>query len=110
MTPVTLELGGKDPAVILPETNLTRSIPLWMRGVLCVIDCVAAALSCLTLLSSLAKTLARIVSASNASWCTTRSTTSLSGFLQTVFRGSVLDPALQMLAVTVSLRPWTVER
>jgi acyl-CoA reductase-like NAD-dependent aldehyde dehydrogenase len=42
MTPVTLELGGKDPAVILPETDLNRSISLWMRGVLCVIDCVTA--------------------------------------------------------------------
>ncbi|KAK7449668.1 Meiotic Sister-Chromatid recombination aldehyde dehydrogenase [Stygiomarasmius scandens] len=33
LTPVTLELGGKDPAVILPDTELDRWISLWMRGV-----------------------------------------------------------------------------
>ncbi|KZT08679.1 meiotic sister-chromatid recombination aldehyde dehydrogenase [Laetiporus sulphureus 93-53] len=33
LTPVTLELGGKDPAVILPHTNLEQYISLWMRGV-----------------------------------------------------------------------------
>lgn len=36
MTPLTLELGGKDPAVILPGTDLDRYISIWMRGVLCV--------------------------------------------------------------------------
>ncbi|PPR05997.1 hypothetical protein CVT26_005719 [Gymnopilus dilepis] len=33
LTPVTLELGGKDPAVILPNTDLKKWAPLWMRGV-----------------------------------------------------------------------------
>ncbi|KAI3607594.1 meiotic sister-chromatid recombination aldehyde dehydrogenase [Moniliophthora roreri] len=33
LTPVTLELGGKDPAVILPDTNLDQWISLWMRGI-----------------------------------------------------------------------------
>ncbi|KIY65379.1 ALDH-like protein, partial [Cylindrobasidium torrendii FP15055 ss-10] len=33
LTPVTLELGGKDPAVILPNTNLDQWISVWMRGV-----------------------------------------------------------------------------
>ena len=75
MTPVTLELGGKDPAIILPETNLARSMSLWMRGVLCVVDYVTAS-PCLTITHLLAKTLAKIVSVSNASWCTTRNTTS----------------------------------
>ena len=35
LTPVTLELGGKDPAVILPGTDLNRWASLWMRGILC---------------------------------------------------------------------------
>jgi acyl-CoA reductase-like NAD-dependent aldehyde dehydrogenase len=39
LTPVTLELGGKDPAVILPDTELDRWISLWMRGVLYVFCC-----------------------------------------------------------------------
>ncbi|KAF9466264.1 meiotic sister-chromatid recombination aldehyde dehydrogenase [Collybia nuda] len=33
LTPVTLELGGKDPAIILPGTDLNKWISLWMRGV-----------------------------------------------------------------------------
>lgn len=33
LTPVTLELGGKDPAIILPYTNLERWISVWMRGI-----------------------------------------------------------------------------
>ncbi|KAF8464975.1 Aldehyde/histidinol dehydrogenase [Gautieria morchelliformis] len=34
LTPVTLELGGKDPAIILPETDIEKWAPTWMRGVL----------------------------------------------------------------------------
>ncbi|KAF8894722.1 Aldehyde/histidinol dehydrogenase [Infundibulicybe gibba] len=34
LTPVTLELGGKDPAIILPRTDLNKWISLWMRGIL----------------------------------------------------------------------------
>jgi Aldehyde dehydrogenase family len=34
LTPVTLELGGKDPAIILPETNIEQWSSLWMRGIL----------------------------------------------------------------------------
>ena len=34
LTPITLELGGKDPAVILPGTNLEKWSSLWMRGIL----------------------------------------------------------------------------
>ncbi|KAH9858318.1 meiotic sister-chromatid recombination aldehyde dehydrogenase [Lenzites betulinus] len=33
LTPVTLELGGKDPAIILPSTDLEKWISLLMRGV-----------------------------------------------------------------------------
>ncbi|KAK1218368.1 Meiotic Sister-Chromatid recombination aldehyde dehydrogenase [Marasmius sp. AFHP31] len=33
LTPVTLELGGKDPAVILPNTELEKWISMWMRGI-----------------------------------------------------------------------------
>ncbi|KAH9923832.1 Aldehyde/histidinol dehydrogenase [Fomitopsis serialis] len=33
LTPVTLELGGKDPAIILPYTNLKQWASLWMRGI-----------------------------------------------------------------------------
>ncbi|KAG5647167.1 hypothetical protein DXG03_001122 [Asterophora parasitica] len=33
LTPVTLELGGKDPAIILPETDLEKWASLWMRGI-----------------------------------------------------------------------------
>ncbi|KAI0718937.1 meiotic sister-chromatid recombination aldehyde dehydrogenase [Cerioporus squamosus] len=33
LTPVTLELGGKDPAIILPSTDLQKYISLLMRGV-----------------------------------------------------------------------------
>ncbi|PFH52468.1 hypothetical protein AMATHDRAFT_139975 [Amanita thiersii Skay4041] len=33
LIPVTLELGGKDPAVILPGTDLNKWISIWMRGV-----------------------------------------------------------------------------
>lgn len=32
LTPVTLELGGKDPCVILPDTDLKKWINVWMRG------------------------------------------------------------------------------
>lgn len=34
LTPVTLELGGKDPVIILQHTNLRQWASLWMRGVL----------------------------------------------------------------------------
>ena len=33
LTPVTLELGGKDPAIILPGTELEKWISVWMRGI-----------------------------------------------------------------------------
>ncbi|KDQ63254.1 hypothetical protein JAAARDRAFT_168878 [Jaapia argillacea MUCL 33604] len=33
LTPVTLELGGKDPAVIMPATDLNKWISIWMRGI-----------------------------------------------------------------------------
>ena len=33
LTPVTLELGGKDPAIILPGTDLQKWASVWMRGV-----------------------------------------------------------------------------
>ncbi|KZP32530.1 ALDH-like protein [Athelia psychrophila] len=33
LTPVCLELGGKDPAIILPETDLRKWASLWMRGI-----------------------------------------------------------------------------
>ncbi|KAL5534092.1 hypothetical protein ACEPAG_553 [Sanghuangporus baumii] len=33
LTPVTMELGGKDPAIILPGTNLNKWISILMRGV-----------------------------------------------------------------------------
>lgn len=33
LTPVTLELGGKDPAIILPDTDLQRWASVWMRGI-----------------------------------------------------------------------------
>jgi len=31
---VTLELGGKDPAIVLPGTDIERWSSLWMRGIL----------------------------------------------------------------------------
>ena len=34
LTPVTLELGGKDPAVILPGTEIDKWASIWMRGIL----------------------------------------------------------------------------
>lgn len=33
LTPVVLELGGKDPAIILPNTDLEKYASMWMRGV-----------------------------------------------------------------------------
>ncbi|PBK87519.1 ALDH-like protein [Armillaria gallica] len=33
LTPVTLELGGKDPAIIMPGTDLNKWASIWMRGV-----------------------------------------------------------------------------
>ncbi|KIK99723.1 hypothetical protein PAXRUDRAFT_8676 [Paxillus rubicundulus Ve08.2h10] len=33
LTPVTLELGGKDPAIILPDTDLQKWASIWMRGI-----------------------------------------------------------------------------
>ncbi|KAJ6606472.1 Aldehyde/histidinol dehydrogenase [Mycena vulgaris] len=33
LTPVTLELGGKDPAIILKGTDLNKWASLWMRGI-----------------------------------------------------------------------------
>ncbi|KZV70980.1 Aldedh-domain-containing protein [Peniophora sp. CONT] len=32
LTPVTLELGGKDPAIVLPGTDLDKWYSTWMRG------------------------------------------------------------------------------
>ncbi|KIO27890.1 hypothetical protein M407DRAFT_22808 [Tulasnella calospora MUT 4182] len=33
LTPTVLELGGKDPAIILPNTDLEKYASMWMRGV-----------------------------------------------------------------------------
>ncbi|KAG8911768.1 Meiotic Sister-Chromatid recombination aldehyde dehydrogenase [Tulasnella sp. 417] len=33
LTPTVLELGGKDPAIILPNTDLEKYASIWMRGV-----------------------------------------------------------------------------
>ncbi|KAJ3534463.1 hypothetical protein NM688_g7133 [Phlebia brevispora] len=32
LTPVTLELGGKDPAIVMPSTNIQQYASIWMRG------------------------------------------------------------------------------
>ena len=37
LTPVTMELGGKDPAIILPGTKIENCIGILMRGILLVI-------------------------------------------------------------------------
>jgi acyl-CoA reductase-like NAD-dependent aldehyde dehydrogenase len=37
LTPVTLELGGKDPAIVLPGTDIEQWSSLWMRGILYVV-------------------------------------------------------------------------
>ncbi|THH21239.1 hypothetical protein EW146_g285 [Bondarzewia mesenterica] len=33
LTPVTLELGGKDPAIVLPGTDIEKWLSTWMRGI-----------------------------------------------------------------------------
>ncbi|PCH34198.1 meiotic sister-chromatid recombination aldehyde dehydrogenase [Wolfiporia cocos MD-104 SS10] len=33
LTPVTLELGGKDAAIIMPHTNLRQYLSLWLRAI-----------------------------------------------------------------------------
>lgn len=33
LTPVTLELGGKDPAIVLPNSDIEAIAPLLLRGV-----------------------------------------------------------------------------
>jgi acyl-CoA reductase-like NAD-dependent aldehyde dehydrogenase len=37
LTPVTLELGGKDPSIILPGTDIEKYSSTWMRGILFVL-------------------------------------------------------------------------
>ncbi|KAI0094447.1 meiotic sister-chromatid recombination aldehyde dehydrogenase [Irpex rosettiformis] len=32
LTPVTLELGGKDPAIVMPSTDIKQYASIWMRG------------------------------------------------------------------------------
>ncbi|KIP11111.1 hypothetical protein PHLGIDRAFT_125015 [Phlebiopsis gigantea 11061_1 CR5-6] len=32
LTPVTLELGGKDPAIVMPSTDIKQYESVWMRG------------------------------------------------------------------------------
>ncbi|KAI0785356.1 Aldehyde/histidinol dehydrogenase [Irpex lacteus] len=32
LTPVTLELGGKDPAIVMPSTDIKQYASVWMRG------------------------------------------------------------------------------
>ena len=34
LTPVTLELGGKDPAIVMPSTDISKYMSIWMRGLL----------------------------------------------------------------------------
>ncbi|KIJ48108.1 hypothetical protein M422DRAFT_248289 [Sphaerobolus stellatus SS14] len=38
LTAVTLELGGKNPALILPGTDIKKWFPMWMRGVLTALE------------------------------------------------------------------------
>ena len=33
---MTLELGGKDPAIVMPSTDIKQYESVWMRGLLCV--------------------------------------------------------------------------
>lgn len=33
LTPVTMELGGKDPAIVLPGTDIDKWASVWMRGI-----------------------------------------------------------------------------
>ena len=35
LTPVTVELGGKDTAIVMPSTDIKQYESVWMRGLLC---------------------------------------------------------------------------